>query len=108
MNEAAYAYHRHCLSAEGEINKTFLRTMELVADELFDEGVKTNPSVKPEYIKARILERRYGLQYQFDSANIKEGCRSQDSERANAHYTEFSRFDRTQISHFISKETQEQ
>lgn len=105
MNEAAYAYHRHCLGADGEINRKFLSAMEFVADELYDEGVKTNPSVKPEQIKTKILERRYALQYKLDNTNLRKGCESKDSKMALAHYNEFSRFDRAQIGDFIAEQT---
>jgi hypothetical protein len=105
MNEAAFAYHRHCLSDE-EINRTFLSTMDFVADELFDEGVKTNPSVKPDEIKTKILERRYALQYKLDNAHMKKGCQSKDSRMGQAHYNEFSHFDRAQIGDFITERTQ--
>ncbi len=33
LNEAAFAYHRHCLNRTENINETFLRTLEFVADE---------------------------------------------------------------------------
>lgn len=79
--------------------------MEYVADELFAEAIRDNPGIKPEQIKAKILERRYNLQYRFDNANMKEGCASQDSELARAHYTEFSRFNQAEISHFIDVQT---
>ena len=71
FNEAAFAYHRHCLSVSDAINPKFLRTLELVADALFDEMQKEHPRMKPEYIKAKILERRYNIQYKLDHANIK-------------------------------------
>lgn len=74
MNEAAFAYHRHCLSRSGGINETFLRTLEFVADELFTEAKKEDPKTNPEYIKTKILERRYNIQYKLDHANMKEGC----------------------------------
>jgi hypothetical protein len=105
LNEAAFAYHRHCLSASEGLNETFLNTMEFVADELLDEGIKENPSIKPEQIRAKILERRYNLQYKFDNANMREGCFSKDSELAKTHYSEFSRFDRKQIENFITENT---
>ena len=79
MNEAAFAYHRHCLSQTESINATFLKTFEMVADELFAEARKNEPNIDPKYIKAKILERRYNAQYKLDHANIREGCHSQAS-----------------------------
>lgn len=78
--------------------------MESVADKLFDESIQSNPSIMPEQIKAKILERRYNLQYRFDNANMREGCSSNDSLMAKSHYIEFSRYDRSQIDEFISSQ----
>lgn len=108
LNEAAFAYQRHCLGRSEEIDQTFLKAMEFVADELFSEGIKNSPNVKPEYIKAKILERRYNIQYQLDNANIKEGCMSANSQLAQSHYKEFSRFNTAQVKQFIDEQTQDQ
>jgi len=107
MNEMAFAYHRHCLSRSDNINETFLRTLELVADELFAEAKKNEPKTDPEYIKTKILERRYNLQYRLDNANIKEGCYSQASIAAKKHYQEFNNYKKSEIRKFIDEQTQE-
>ncbi len=105
LNEQAYAYHRHCLSQTERINATFLRTLELVADELFAEGRKVDPNVDPERIKAKILERRYNLQYEFDRANMKEGCSAKYKQGSQAHYEEFSRYSEEEILRFVDEQT---
>lgn len=51
LNRAAFAYHRHCLSRTENINETFLRTLEFVADELFAEAKRDDPRMEAEYIK---------------------------------------------------------
>ena len=107
MNEMAFAYHRHCMGGDGGINAKFLSTMEFVADALYDESLKTNPSIRPDYIKKKILERRYNIQYKLDKDNLRNGCQSGDSQTALAHYNEFSRFSRAQIGDFIVERTQE-
>ena len=105
MNESAFAYHRHCLSRTDGINETFLRTLEFVADELFAEAKKNEPKANPEYIKTKILERRYNIQYRLDHANMKEGCYSQASITAKEHYQEFSNYNTSQIRKFIDEQT---
>lgn len=106
LNEAAFAYHRHCVSTKQEtINQTFLKTLEYVADELFAEAKKDEPRMDPEYIKTKILERRSNLQYRLDLENMKNGCRTPETEMAKAHYEEFSRYNRREISRFIDKKT---
>ena len=105
MNEASFAYHRHCLSQAEAINPTFLKTLEFVADELFAESKKDNPKMKPEYIKTKILERRYNIQYRLDHANMKEGCYSQASLTAKEHYQEFSNYKISDIRKFIDEKT---
>lgn len=106
MNEAAFAYHRHCLSKSDAINGTFLRTLEFVADELFAEAKKNKPKTDPEYIKTKILERRYNIQYRLDHANMNEGCYSQASLTAKEHYQEFSNYKKSEIRKFINEQTQ--
>lgn len=101
LNEAAFAYHRHCLSTTEGLNHTFLRTLEFVTDELFVEAQKNDPAVNPDYIKAKILERRYNEQYRLDHAHIKEGCNSQASIIAKQHYQEFSKYNETEIRKLI-------
>ena len=105
MNESAFAYHRHCLSRTEDINETFLRTLEFVADELFAEAKKEEPKTNPEYIKTKILERRYNIQYRLDHANMKEGCYSEASEIAKEHYQEFSNHNKSEIRKFIDERT---
>ncbi len=73
QNEAAFAYHRHCLSPDKNINDTFLGTLTFVADELLAEVVKSAPNRDPEHIKAKILERRYNIQYKLDHAHMEVG-----------------------------------
>jgi hypothetical protein len=108
LNEAAFAYHRHCVSSSEQLNPKFLKTMEFVADELYTQAEKNNPTIKPEHIKGKILERRYKLQYSLDSENIKSGCGSGDSNLAKAHYVEFSRYDIPDIRLFIDENTRDQ
>ena len=105
LNEGAFAYHRHCLSTTGAINPVFLKTLEFVADELFAESIKDNPTMNPDHIKAKILERRYKIQYGLDRANINEGCYSQASLRAKKHYHEFGQYDQLAIRKFIDEKT---
>ncbi len=104
LNEAAFAYHRHCLSSE-VIDAKFLSALEFVADELFSELQKNEPDLKPEYLKNRILERRYDIQYALDRANIKDGCYSAASMGAKQHYQEFSHYKQSEIRQFIDEET---
>ena len=59
----------------------------------------------PEQIKAKILERRYHIQYRLDHAHMKEGCYSPSAESAKAHYEEFSRYNTKEISRFIDEKT---
>ena len=105
MNEAAFAYHRHCLSETEAINPIFLKTLEFVANELIAESIKDTPKMRPEYIKTKILERRYSIQYSLDRANIKEGCYSQASLTAKEHYQEFSNYKNSEIRKFIDEQT---
>lgn len=105
LNEEAFAYHRHCLSKKGAINSTFLSTLEFVADELFAVSIEYNPKMEPDHIKAKILERRYKIQYGLDRANMNEGCYSKPSLRAKEHYKEFSNYDEVAIRKFIDDNT---
>jgi len=104
MNESAFAYHRHCLSQAEGINETFLRTLEFVADELFAEVKKSEPKIDPEYIKTKILERRYNIQYRLDHINIKEGCYSKAAMIAREQYQEFSNHKKSEILKFIDEQ----
>lgn len=104
LNEAAFAYHRHCLSRSENINETFLEMLEYVADELFAEAKKDDPGMDTEYIKTKILERRYNLQYRLDHENMKNGCYTPATEMAKAHYEEFSHYNSQKISAFIQKQ----
>lgn len=105
LNEAAFAYHRHCLSTTEGLNHTFLRTLEFVTDELFSEAKKNDPEVNPDYIKAKILERRYNEQYRLDHAHIKEGCSSQAAIIARQHYQEFSKHNESAIRKLVDEQT---
>ena len=105
LNETAFAYHRHCLSSQGVINERFLKTLEVVADELFFEAQKNDPAMSPEHIKTKILERRYKIQYKLDHVNMNEGCYSQDSLLAKEHYEEFSNYQKPAILKFIDDNT---
>ncbi len=107
LNESAYAYHRHCLSPNEQLNETFLKTLTFVADELLDETVKNSPQKHPEYIKNKILERRSNIQYKLDNAHVKLGCNSPAIEEAKVHYEEFSRYSTSEISDFIDEQTKE-
>lgn len=102
MNEADFAYQRHCLNNSKGINKKFIETLDYVADELLAEATKENPSIDPEYIKAKILERRYNLQYKLDHENMMNGCNTSATDMAKAHYEEFSRYNRQEIHEFWS------
>ena len=104
MNEAAFAYHRHCLNSEqGGINENFLRTLEFVADELFAEAVKNAPQTDTEYIKSKILKRRYNIQYNLDHAHMKEGCNSSNIDMAREHYKKFSQFNIMEVKKYIDE-----
>ncbi len=105
MNESAFAYHRHCLSTRGELNGAFLKTLEFVADELFAAVKKDQSQINPEYLKTKILERRYNIQYRLDYVNMKEGCYSEASIKAKEHYQEFSNYNISQIRKFIDEQT---
>lgn len=105
LNEAAFAYHRHCLSQEEGLNAVFLNNLEFVADELFAEIQKSDVRLKPDYIKTKILQRRYNIQYKLDRAHMVEGCYSPAIKTAKEHYIEFSRFGRSEVSKFIDEKT---
>lgn len=107
LNETAFAYHRHCLRNTGSINEKFMSTFDFVADELLDEGIKTTPHMAPEHVVQKILDRRSSIQYQLDRTNMKEGCNTQATEMAKAHYEEFSRYTRSEIRKFIKEKTRE-
>lgn len=62
----------------------------------------------PEYIKNKILERRYNIQFKLDHENMKYGCHTPAIEAAKVHYEEFSRYDRREISRFIEEQAIEQ
>ena len=107
MNETAFAYHRHCLSPDKNINDNFLGTLTFVADELLAEAAKNSPQRDPEHIKNQILERRYNIQYNLDHIQIKKGCNTPAIDEARVHYEEFSLYSKTEISHFINEETKD-
>lgn len=106
MNEEGFAYHRHCVSTTEAINAKFLKTLEVVANELFAESKKENPKTSPKHIKNQILSRRDKIQYNLDLANMKDGCYSQASLRAKEHYQEFSHYNKAAILKFINEKTQ--
>ncbi|GJL85254.1 MAG: hypothetical protein DHS20C02_10290 [Micavibrio sp.] len=108
MNEAAFAYYRHCESQSGAIDKKFMVALELVANELFDQTKTDNPRRNPEHIKAKILERRHNIQYSLDHAHKTEGCSSKGAKTAQTHYIEFSRYDQHAIRAFIYRKTRTQ
>jgi hypothetical protein len=105
FNEAAFAYHRHCLGRTEPINRNFVKAMDMVAADLYEEGVRNNPDLKPEQISSKILERKYNLQYKLDNTNMKEGCLSKDSEAAKTHYRDISRYSEAEIISLIDQKT---
>ena len=107
LNEAAFAYHRHCLERTDNINVNFLSTLEFVADELLAESIKTTPHMAPEDIVKKIVGRRDSIQYTLDLTNMKKGCHTSATEEAKAHYEEFSRYKRAEIIKFINEQTRE-
>jgi hypothetical protein len=105
QNEAAFAYHRHCLSQGTPLDETFLITLRFVADELFAETIKNSPKVSKEYLMNKILERRHAIQYNLDNTNIDQGCNTTATAEAKAHYEEFSRYSKKDITLFIDEQT---
>lgn len=106
LNEAAFAYQRHCLG-NTSMDPTFLHTLEFVADALFDVAKEEDPKASDAYLKSEIMDRRDKLQYALDLANMKDGCGTPDSKLAEAHYREFSRYTIADIDHFIREKTGE-
>lgn len=102
LNEAAFAYQRQCQAESEGINETFLRNLEFVADELFAAAVQKDPQISPDQIKERILERRSTLQYKLDHFYMSNDCSSAGAKTAQAHYEEFSRFNKSEVSKFIN------
>ncbi len=107
LNEKAFAYHRHCLSQSESINPVFLENLELVANELFAQAKKDDPNMAPEYIKNKILERRYNLQYKLDYEHMNKGCYSSYLEEAKIHYQAFSHHTKKDVRAFIEERTQD-
>lgn len=105
LNEAAFAYHRHCLAPQDQLNDAFLTTLRFVADELYAETMKNSPKISTEYLKDKILERRHAIQYNLDNTNIDQGCNTAATAEAKAHYEEFSRYNNKEIGHFIDEQT---
>lgn len=105
LNEAAFAYHRHCLSTSQNISPQFMEVLDFVANELFAEARNESPGLDPRYIRSKILERRYRIQYKLDSDHIKEGCHSAATDMAQSHYEAFSNYSRQDIEGFIERET---
>lgn len=105
LNEAGFAYHRHCLGANKPINAQFSNTLEFIEGELLIEALKNNPKASPASIKTKISERRYNLQYKLDSANIKKGCHSPASLQAREHYQNFSTYKKSKIRTIIDGQT---
>ena len=106
INEAAFAYHRHCLNSENSgINVNFIRTSELVADALFADAVRKAPQADAQHIKAKILERRYNIQYKLDHVHMKEGCHSSSVKAARDHYEKFSKLNINEVKKYIEEQT---
>ena len=105
MNEAAFAYHRHCVGPNEKINSKFLRGLEFVADELYEAVQEDEPEMSTEFIKSRIMERRYSIQYSFDRAHIQGGCGSREYAKAKPHYEDFSTFSVSEIRKIVRRET---
>lgn len=106
FNEASYAYYRHCLSSSESINPNFLKTVDLVANELLAEAGREDPRRNPEDIKKLILERRYSLQFKLDTVNVEKGCATRETQVAKNHYQEFSRYKPSEIHKFINEKSE--
>ncbi len=104
LNEAAFAYHRHCLAPAEKISPAFLKTLEIVADELFAQAIEDDPRISPKYIKTKILERRYNLQYSFDYNHMQEGCLPASIAEAKKHYQQLSSYNKTEVHNFIDEQ----
>ena len=105
LNEAALAYHRHCLSQGESVNQNFINAMSRVTDNLYATTASSDPRLTHEQINGKILERRYKLQYQLDNANMKEGCQTKSSRVAEQHYRQLSGYSEADINRFIEQRT---
>jgi len=105
LNEAAYADHRHCVSETEAINDRFMKTVDFITDELLIEVQKEDPRRNEEFLRSRILERRYDLQYKLDLAHMNEGCSSPSSKQAQVHYNDFSRYSSSDVRQIIKERT---
>lgn len=105
MNEAAFAYHRHCLSTGGAIDETFLKSRDLVFQELLQEALADNPTMSPNYVRAKTMERQYNLQYRLDWANKNDGCYSKNAFIAKEHYQKLSNLEQAEILQYIDQQT---
>lgn len=103
LNEAAFAYHRHCIGQSEKLNSKFLRGMEVVADELYEAVLEDEPKMSTEFIKSRIIERRYSIQYRYDQAHIQYGCVATQYAKAREHYEEFSNLNISEIRKIIRR-----
>ncbi len=104
LNEAGYAYHRHCLSSSEGINDTFSETRDFVVKELIAEAVNQQLHANKESAGRKMLELQYELQYKLDRANMADGCYSKNSMVAREHYQEFSHMDKAEILMFIDQQ----
>ncbi len=103
LNERAFAYHKHCLP-DIAINQTFLKTLEIVADELFSETLKDDPGFKPNYVKKNILRRRYEIQSELNKNYDQNGCFTEEAAEAKRHYEEYSKYTEDQIRELIQEQ----
>ncbi len=101
-NEAALAYHRHCLSSLESVDQSFMRTLAFVENALLEQGIKDNPSISSQDIRDQIMERRYNIQYSLDHAHSKDGCGAAHVVLAQKHYEMFSRYDHADIAAYIA------
>ena len=104
-NEEAFSYQLHCLSHEEGLNEKFLSTLRFVADELLAETIKLSPKKSPEYIRDKIIKRRYNIQHELDRVYVNLGCDSDSLDGIRNHYKEFSRYDQAEISRYIDEQT---
>lgn len=105
LNDAAFAYQRHCLSDDGAVSQAFLRTFEFVAEELLAEAKKVNPRLDPISIKDRMQKRQESILYELDFTYMKQGCGTQAAKTASAHYERFSGLSREDVARFIDANT---
>jgi len=105
LNEEAFAYHRHCLGSFRSIDPMFLKTLDVVANELFIEIVKQNPDTSRDFLKSMMLKRRATIQSQLDFVSHQQGCSTREVNQARVHYNEFSQYTEKEILNFIAQRT---